>query len=409
MTTNDEALRPISAEQLGVFLSNLIQGGLTTATMIWGPPGVGKSSVVKQVCDKYGLQLIDLRIGQLAPTDLRGLPIPANGEARWLPPEFLPRGPVSAKKKTDRRAMPEKNIGVLFLDEFNMASSVMQGIAQQLILDRRVGDYVVPDGWYIWAAGNRREDNAAVSQMSGPLANRFLHLEVFPDYRSFRAYMLDRNAKAIRANELAEKEGKPLQALPFAEEIISFLEDNSELHHKLPKSGEEPAWPSPRSWEVAAKLHNSGLGIGSSVGMQVQDLFDSFLRYRHFLQIDGKSIVRLILEGKGATWNPENPEVYFKSESGEKLFKPTRNDVIFSISRSLAVLPRTEEEAIRGAVFVAERFGSEYLSVFLQLFMPLSRTSAHLKNATGKMIMNPLLKKVILEMGKSMISRGPSK
>ncbi len=408
MTTNDEALRPISAEQLSVFLSNLIQGGLTTATMIWGPPGIGKSSVVSQVCAKYGLQLIDLRISQLAPTDLRGLPIPANGEARWLPPEFLPRGPVTPKNK-DRRAMPTKNIGVLFLDEFNMASSVMQGIAQQLILDRRVGDYMVPDGWYIWAAGNRREDNAAVSQMSGPLANRFLHLEVAPDYRSFRAYMLDRNAKVLRANELATEKGQPLQPLPFAEEIISFLEDNSELHHKLPKSGEEPAWPSPRSWEVAAKLHNSGLGIGSAVGMQVQDLFDSFLRYRHFLQINGKSIVRMILEGKGATWNPENPEVYFKSESGEKLFKPTRNDVIFSISRSLAVLPRTEEEGVRGAVFIAERFGNEYLSVFLQLFMPLSRTSANLKNATGKMMTIPLLRNVILEIGRSMISRAPQK
>ena len=65
-------------------------------------------------------------------------------------------------------------------------------MAQQLILDRRVGSYVVPEDWYVWAAGNRKEDRAAVFDMPAPLANRFLHLQVETDFDSFKTYALEK-------------------------------------------------------------------------------------------------------------------------------------------------------------------------------------------------------------------------
>ena len=71
---------------------------------------------------------IDVRLSQLAPTDLRGLPVAEEGMSRWYPPEFLPR----------------EGEGILFLDEINMAPPAMQGVSQQLILDRRVGSYLCP-------------------------------------------------------------------------------------------------------------------------------------------------------------------------------------------------------------------------------------------------------------------------
>jgi MoxR-like ATPase len=113
-------------------------------------------------------------LSQLAPTDLRGLPVAEDGQSKWFPPEFLPK---------DGR-------GILFLDEINMAPPAMQGVAQQLILDRRVGSYRVPDGWFIWAAGNRKEDRAAVFDMPAPLANRFIHLEMEQDFGSFKQHAL---------------------------------------------------------------------------------------------------------------------------------------------------------------------------------------------------------------------------
>src|SRR5690606_19509089 len=158
--------------ELAAYLDALVSNQLMLSTMIWGPPGIGKSSIVAQTAARFGLGFIDVRLSQLAPTDLRGLPVPEDGIARWYPPEFLPR---------DGR-------GILFLDELNMAPPAIQGMAQQLILDRKVGSYTVPEGWFIWAAGNRKEDRAAVFDMPAPLANRFLHLEVEPDSESFKAY-----------------------------------------------------------------------------------------------------------------------------------------------------------------------------------------------------------------------------
>jgi len=111
--------------------------------MIWGPPGIGKSSIVTQTAAKHGLDCVDLRLSQLAPTDLRGLP----GGRQWCVA-------LGSRPSFCRAKVP----GCCSSMRINLAPPAMQGIAQQLILDRKVGSYVVPDAWYIWAAGNRKED-----------------------------------------------------------------------------------------------------------------------------------------------------------------------------------------------------------------------------------------------------------
>ncbi|SMB84498.1 ATP-binding protein [Deinococcus hopiensis] len=217
----------LSPQELHGYLSALVRRDLTVSTMIWGPPGVGKSSIVSQVARELGLEFTDVRLSQLAPTDLRGLPVAENGVSRWFPPEFLPRS----------------GRGVLFLDELNMAPPTMQGMAQQLILDRRVGSYALPDGWFVWAAGNRKEDRASVFDMPAPLANRFVHLEVRPDFAAWRAY-----AHAARIHP----------------HVIAFLMYRSELLHALDPA--RPAWPSPRSWSVASDLHAADLDVAPAIG-----------------------------------------------------------------------------------------------------------------------------------------------
>lgn len=133
------ALLPVTPNELKTDLNHLVSKH-QISTMIWGAPGIGKSSIVAQIAQDYDLD-VDVRLSQLAPTDLRGLPVAKNGISKWYPPEFLPRN----------------SKGILFLDELNMAPPAMQGVAQQLILDRRVGSYTVPEGWYVWAAGNRKK------------------------------------------------------------------------------------------------------------------------------------------------------------------------------------------------------------------------------------------------------------
>jgi AAA domain (dynein-related subfamily) len=240
---------------LKTYLDRLLKKDLLLSTMIWGPPGIGKSSIVAQLAAANQLEFIDVRLSQLAPTDLRGLPVALEGISKWYPPEFLPR---SGK-------------GILFLDEINMAPPTMQGMAQQLILDRRVGSYVVPDGWFIWAAGNRKEDRASVFDMPAPLANRFLHLQVEPDFESFKAYALETKVH---------------------EQIIAFLSFRSTLLHKI--DPQQPAWCSPRSWVIASELHKADLDIAPAVGEAAMTEFMAYIKLYQALP----NLVA-ILEGRG--------------------------------------------------------------------------------------------------------------
>ena len=244
------------------FLEKLISKNLNISTMIWGPPGIGKSSIVAAAAEKAGIDFIDLRLSQLAPTDLRGLPVPVHpnkgeeyGISKWYPPEFLPR----------------EGKGILFLDELNMAPPVMQGVAQQLILDRKIGSYKVPEGWIILSAGNRKEDRASVFEMPSPLANRFIHLEVEANYESFKKYAVNKN---------------------ISEEVTSFLAFRPKLLHSM--KADQKAWPSPRSWEMASKLFNSGIPIDIAVGEGAASEFNSFLNvYKRIPNLE------IILKGKG--------------------------------------------------------------------------------------------------------------
>jgi MoxR-like ATPase len=238
----------MTALELQGFLNQLIVNNVKLAVMLWGAPGIGKSSIVQQVAKAQGLDFVDVRLSQLAPTDLRGLPVAESGTAKWFPPEFL----------------PTSGSGIFFLDELNMAAPTMQGIAQQLILDRTVGSYVLPDGWFVWAAGNRREDRASVFEMPAPLANRFLHLEMNADLESFKRYALDKSLN---------------------ERIIAFLAFRPNLLHAPDNA--RPAWASPRSWEMASKLITAGLPIAPAVGEGTEAEFRAFERiYSSLPEID---------------------------------------------------------------------------------------------------------------------------
>jgi len=262
MSKEERSYSPI---ELTSYLDRIVGGEIQTAVMIWGAPGIGKSSVVASVAKKHGFPLVDLRISQLAPQDLRGLPVPdlAKQIAKWVPPNFFPQDPESK--------------GILFLDEINMAPPVVQGIAQQLVLDRRMGDYVVPKGWFIWAAGNRKSDQATVFEMSAPLANRFLHVTVRADFPSFLDYMA-RNM--------------------FTEEIVGFLLGNQDLLHKMSTTfPPSPAWPSPRMWDEADKLFYNKMPIAPAVGEECNEKFVAFQQAIKPL-FEEEDPIRKILEGE---------------------------------------------------------------------------------------------------------------
>lgn len=189
---------------------------------IWGPPGIGKSEVVRQVADELKLGLIDVRAVLLDPVDLRGLPkINGDGMAHWCPPAFLPR----------------EGKGILFLDELNAAPPLVQAACYQLILDRKLGEYELPDGWVIIAAGNRETDRAVTSRMSSALANRFVHIDFDVDVNDWIDWAL----------------GKGLQT-----ELIAFIRFRPTLLHQFDPKRNEKAFPTPRSWEFTSDVLAAG-------------------------------------------------------------------------------------------------------------------------------------------------------
>jgi len=137
---------------------------------MWGPPGIGKSDLVSQIGSDTKREVIDVRLALWEPTDIKGIPYyAANDNAMaWAPPIELPTDP--------------KSTAILFLDELNSAPPSVQAAAYQLILNRRVGSYVLPEGVDIVAAGNRDGDKGVTYRMPAPLANRFVHLELKVDF-----------------------------------------------------------------------------------------------------------------------------------------------------------------------------------------------------------------------------------
>jgi hypothetical protein len=137
---------------------------------LWGPPGIGKSDLVKQIGDDAGRQVIDVRLALWEPTDIKGIPYynADAGKMVWAPPAELPTDPESK--------------AIIFLDELNSAPPAVQAAAYQLILNRRVGTYELPKGVDVVAAGNREGDRGVTYRMPAPLANRFVHLEMKVDF-----------------------------------------------------------------------------------------------------------------------------------------------------------------------------------------------------------------------------------
>ena len=217
---------------------------------LWGPPGIGKSSIVAQIAKEEGIAYIDLRLSLLDPTDLRGIPFFNTKEetAVWAPPSFLPDG--SQEK------------GILFLDELNTAAPMVQASAYQLILDRKIGEYSLPDGWAIIAAGNRESDRGVVFRMAAPLANRFVHLEMETSTEDWRGWAVGAGIDAS---------------------IIAFISHRPDALFTFSQS-ESRAFATPRTWayvnEIVASQPETDLLMPLISGAIGEELAAAYLGFR---------------------------------------------------------------------------------------------------------------------------------
>jgi len=197
---------------------------------LWGPPGIGKSELVEGIAKKLKGHMIDLRLAQMDPTDIRGIPYynKDNNLMDWAPPIDLPNEELAKQYP----------IVILFLDEMNSAAPSVQAAAYQLVLNRRIGKYVLPDNVVIVAAGNRESDKGVTYRMPAPLANRFIHLEMRVDFDSWLEWAAENNVH---------------------KDVIGYLSfSKKDLYDFDPKSVSR-SFATPRSWTFVSELLDDGL------------------------------------------------------------------------------------------------------------------------------------------------------
>jgi hypothetical protein len=192
---------------------------------LWGPPGIGKSEVVADIANEMGGFMIDLRLGQMDPTDIRGIPFYNKelGKMDWAPPIDLPDAELAAQYP----------VVVLFLDEMNSAAPGVQAAAYQLILNRRVGKYVLPDNVVLIAAGNRDSDKGVTYRMPTPLANRFVHIEMRVDFPSWHEWAVNNKIHT---------------------DVVGYLSFAKQDLYDFDAKSSSRAFATPRSWSFVSQL-----------------------------------------------------------------------------------------------------------------------------------------------------------
>jgi hypothetical protein len=192
---------------------------------LWGPPGIGKSDLISGITKELNGKMYDLRLAQMDPTDIRGIPYynKEKGLMDWAPPIDLP-------SEEDASKYP---VVVLFLDEMNSAAPSVQAAAYQLILNRRIGKYELPDNVVMVAAGNREGDRGVTYRMPAPLANRFVHLEMRVDFDSWLQWAANNN---------------------IHKDVIGYISfAKQDLYDFDPKSASR-SFATPRSWTFVSDL-----------------------------------------------------------------------------------------------------------------------------------------------------------
>ena len=292
---------------------------------LWGPMGVGKSTAVKTVAENLSKEfqqhigVTDIRLLNFSPIDLRGIPsADINKEFTvWLKPKIFD--------------LPKNTPHILFLDEISAAPQSLQAAAYQIALDKRIGEFELPENCIVICAGNRTTDRSVAFRMPKALANRLLHIEILSDFDSWYEWAL---------NHKIDKH------------ILGYLAfDNSRLNAE--PAIEELAFPTPRSWEFVSNL----LQITEKTPGEMHSLISgcigvsTALEFEHWCNVYDKL--------------PNTADIL----TGTCTMRITKPDVIYALTSSLLSYVAEHNETIRDeALENICRYVSQFQADFSAMF-----------------------------------------
>jgi hypothetical protein len=237
--THHEARADPRAEALGLAVA------ANLPVLLWGEPGIGKTAVLGQLAEGFGLPMETVVASVHEPSDFAGLPVvgPDAGTAgvAMAPPDWAVR-------------LAGAGAGLVFLDELSSAPPAVQAALLRVVLERRVGSLQLPEGVRVVAAANPPSSAADGWNLTAPLANRFVHLQWRHDPRVVTRGLAG-TWPLVPAP--AVDPGRVSTSVVRARGVVSgFLSARPGLVHRMPEEPDDRggAWPSPRTWEMAVRL-----------------------------------------------------------------------------------------------------------------------------------------------------------
>ncbi len=290
-----------------------------------GKSGIGKSDSIYQASELLSKHIddwrgvVDLRLANMDPTDVRGVPFVEGGVTHWARPDFF----------------PQEGAGILFLDEITSAPPAIQAVAYQLALTPQ--DFGVPAEWMVVTAGNLKSDRGVTFNIAAPLQNRMCSITVETVLDDFIEYGV---ASGVRP------------------EVLSFLRDRPDLLHKFEPSNEIKAFPSPRAWCAVSDLLSLDVPnsmraelIAGDIGSEAAMTFEAHLRlFEQLPRIDD------ILDGKTVTM-------------------PKDLNALYCLAMGLAI--RVDRSNIDGAWITIGEMPNEVQTLIMKLAHQRDRTIAN--------------------------------
>ena len=318
-----------------------------------GAPGVGKSQIIRQIGQKFGFKVIDIRLAQMSEVEIGGLIYPNESRTKtvWLAPDMLPNEERDGKNT------------ILLLDEITSCSKRVQVAAYQLILDRRIGEYRLPEGTFVIALGNREDDDGVYIQLAGPLADRFEIHFIEPDFQEWK-----------------EDFAIPQGIHPFVLQYLNFKP--AALHSQKQETG-KMVFATPRSWERVSQIlqmdadvtkpviRNKIIGnVGETEGIQ----FVEYCRLHHNL-VSAEDF----MSGAEAPQLPEELSILTESLAGrlaflkgksEQMLSPEQKEECLRVLRAMFRLPKAEYTVV-GLRRVLDYNRQLVKALFMQLDNPV--------------------------------------